>query len=432
MGSLTIEAVDSFGTPVAGASFRVSRQNGENVGTYTTPASGIINLPTLSSGWYVVEPLSPPTGFITSDTGRSVDVQPNSAPRTTFVYHRLSVLTIEAVDGDTGAALAGVQFQVRRPSGEIISTGTTNSAGVFVVNGINPTAGAVIIEPISAPTGFSINEQARTVSFALGQNLTERFRAYRMGSMVIELTTENGNPLQGGRFRVTRPNGTVIGDFTTPASGMITISNLESGTYIVEQISPPTNWVMTGTGKTVEIVATQATRVQFTNTQRPTLTIEKVDENGSPLGNAEFEVRTVNGALIQRVVTNNGGVATAPNLEPGVYIIEETRPPTGFIITEGARTVEFIAGQNMTQRFINHRATTLTIEKVDENGNFLSGAEFEIRTPSGELLHRATTNNGGIITIPNIQPQTIVIEETRAPNGFVITEGARTVQVVAG
>ena len=61
LGSLTIEAVDSFGTPIAGAGFRVSRQNGELVGVYTTPASGIINLPTLTSGWYVVEPTTPPT-----------------------------------------------------------------------------------------------------------------------------------------------------------------------------------------------------------------------------------------------------------------------------------------------------------------------------------------------------------------------------------
>ena len=432
LGSLTIEAVDSFGTPVAGAGFRVSRQNGEFVGTYTTPASGIINIPTLTSGWYVVEPTTPPTGFITADTGRSVDVQPNSAPRTAFVYHRLSVLTIEAVDGDTGAALAGVQFEVRRPNGERISIGTTNNAGVFVVNGIDPTQGAVVIEPLSAPTGFVINEQARTVEFALGQNRAERFRAYRMGSMVIELTSESGNPLQGGRFRVTRPNGVVLGEFTTPVSGFITINNLESGTYIVEQIAPPTNWVMTDTGRTVEVHATQTTRVQFTNTQRPSLVIEKVDENGAPLAGAEFEVRTLAGALIQRVVTNNGGVATIAHLEPGILVIEETRSPLGFVITEGARTVEIIAGQTLVERFVNHRATTLTIEKVDENGSPLSGAEFEIRTLSGELLHRAVTNNGGIITIPNMQPQSVVIEETRAPQGFVLDGVARTVEISAG
>ena len=364
LGSLTIEAVDSFGTPIAGAGFRVSRQNGELVGTFTTPASGIINLPTLTSGWYVVEPTTPPNGFITADMGRSVDVQPNSAPRTTFVYHRLSVLTVEAVNGDTGTALAGVQFEIRRPSGERISIGTTNAAGVFVVNGIDPRLGAVVIEPLSAPTGFVINEQARTIEFALGQNRTERFRAYRLGSMVIELTSENGNPLQGGRFRVTRPNGQVLGEFTTPVSGLVTINNLESGAYIVEQIAPPTTWVMTDTGRTVEVHATQTTRVHFTNTQRPSLVIEKVDDSGNPLQGAEFEVRTIAGALVSRVVTNNGGIATVANLEPGVYLIEETRAPQGFVITEGARTVEFTAGQTHVERFVNYRATTLIIEKV--------------------------------------------------------------------
>jgi len=429
LGSLTIEAVDEHGRPLAGATFKVNRQAGELVGIYTTGASGVINIPNLTSGWYTVEGTSAPSGFIIGEQGRSVEVQPNTAPVTRFVFPRLSVLTIEKVD-DMGRPLTGATFEVRRPNGERISMGTTNNAGIFVVNGIQP--GAVVIEETQAPQGFTIVEQARTVEFAPGQNRVERFRNYRLGTLVIENIDEDHNPLQGGRFRVTRPNGEVVGDFLVPVSGIVTIPNLASGAYVVEQIAPPVGFVISDTGRTVEVLANQTVRTTFTNTRQPSLTIEKVDEDGNPLAGAEFEVRRLNGELVVRGVTNQGGLFTVPNLAPGAYEVIETRPPAGFVVTEPSRAIEIVAGQTRTERFINHRQPSLTIEKVDEDGNPLAGAEFEIRRPNGELVHRGTTNNGGILTVPNLAPGTYIIEETRAPQGFVITELARTVEFIAG
>jgi uncharacterized surface anchored protein len=49
LGSLTIEKTNSHGTPLAGARFRVSHQNGQLVGYHTTGASGMINISDLPS-----------------------------------------------------------------------------------------------------------------------------------------------------------------------------------------------------------------------------------------------------------------------------------------------------------------------------------------------------------------------------------------------
>jgi len=429
LGSLTVEAVDEHGTPLAGATFRVNRQSGELVGTFTTGASGIINIPNLTSGWYFVEATSAPNGFMIGEEGRSVEVLANTAPVTRFVFPRLSVLTIEKVD-DMGRPLAGATFEVRRPNGERIAIGTTNNAGIFVLNNIQP--GTVIIEETQAPAGFAIVEQARTVEFAPGQNRIERFRNYRLGTLVIENIDENHNPLQGGRFRVSRPNGEVVGDFLAPVSGIITIPNLTSGAYIVEQISPPPGFVLGETGRTVEVLANQTVRTTFTNTRQPSLTIEKVDESGNPLQGAEFEIRRPNGVLVLRTVTNNGGLIHVPNLAQGTYIIEETRAPQGFVITEPARTVEIVAGQARVERFVNHRAPSLIIEKADQDGNPLGGAVFEIRRLNGELVAQGVTNQGGMLVFDGIAPGVYEIIETQAPQGFVITEPSRAVQIVAG
>ena len=319
---------------------------------------------------------------------------------------------------------------MQNPYGERIAMGTTNHAGIFVVSGIAP--GTVIIEETQAPAGFAIVEQARTVTFTPGQNRIERFRNYRLGTLVIENIDEEHNPLQGGRFRVSRPNGEILGEFIAPVSGIITLTNLTAGAYIVEQIAPPPGFVLTETGRTIEVLANQTVRTTFTNTRRPSLTIEKVDENGNPLAGAEFEIRNPNGELILRAVTNNGGLIHVPNLTPGTYIIEETRAPEGFVITEPSRVVQITAGQTRTERFINYRAPSLIIEKVDPNGNPLANAEFEIRRLNGELVYRLITNQGGLITIAHLLPGTYIIEETRAPEGFAIVEPARAIEVVAG
>jgi len=118
-----------------------------------------------------------------------------------------------------------------------------------------------------------------------------------------------------------------------------------------------------GVARTVDISAGQNVTERFVNHRSPSLIIEKVDENGAPLQGAEFEIRTLAGALVQRVTTNSGGIATVANLEPGVYILEEVRAPQGFVITESARTIEVVAGQNLTERFVNIRAVTLTIHR---------------------------------------------------------------------
>ena len=429
MGSLEITLTDEDGNPLSGGRFEVRRQNGLLIGEFVTPVSGMVNLPNLGSGWFTVEQIAAPQGFVMTNTGRSVEVTTNTVARANFVNIQSPSLVIEKVCTD-GTPLAGAEFEVRTLAGTLIHRGTTNNGGIISIARLEP--GAFIITETRAPQGFVITEPSRVVEIVAGQTLTERFVNHRAPALVIEKVCEQGNPLAGAEFDVRRLNGEIVVRGVTNVGGLFIIDALDPGAYEVIETRAPIGFVITEPSRAIQITAGQTVTERFINLRQPSLTIEKVDEGGNPLAGAEFEIRRPSGELVHRGVTNNGGIISIPNLEPGTFIIEETRAPQGFVITEVARTVEFVAGQSRTERFVNHRAPSLIVEKVDTDGNPLAGAEFEIRRLNGELVVRGVTNIGGLFIVDALDPGVYEIVETRAPQGFVITEPSRAIQVTAG
>ncbi|MCL2853162.1 MAG: SpaA isopeptide-forming pilin-related protein [Defluviitaleaceae bacterium] len=350
-----------------------------------------------------------------------------------FTNEPYSGLIIQNLDGYNGDPLPGVRFRIDRINGTgnvLIGEHVTDANGRIELTGL---LGSFNITQLDVPNGWEFDAQPiRIAHVNAGAPTLVTFHSPRMGSLEITLADEDGNPLSGGRFEVRRQNGRLVGEFVTPVSGMVSIPNLGSGWFTVEQLASPQGFVMTDTGRSVEVSTNTVARANFVNIQRPSLVIEKVDTDGVPLQGAEFEVRTLSGELIHRGTTNNGGAITIPQLDPGAYTITESRAPDGFVITEPSRAIQIVAGQTLTERFVNYRAPALVIEKVDQDGNPLQGAEFEVRRINGELVHRVVTNTGGMAIIDVLAPGAYEITETRAPEGFAIVEPSRAIQVVAG
>ena len=207
------------------------------------------------------------------------------------------------------------------------------------------------------------------------------------------------------------------------------------------------------------------------------LNINKVDEEGNLLPGAEFTIRTEAGEVV--TVTNNGdGTFTTGDMaittegQEFIFEIEETRAPNGYIGITGAFRIKVTTKLNadktayiidevkfidstgaeiptvpgVTYELIDNTITlkvenqktegkfNLNINKVDEEGNLLPGAEFTIRTEAGEVV--TVTNNGdGTFTTGDMAITTegqefiFEIEETRAPNGYIGITGAFRIKV---
>ncbi|MCL2837626.1 MAG: SpaA isopeptide-forming pilin-related protein [Oscillospiraceae bacterium] len=453
--NLTIRKIDSItGDPIRGAWFTIVRApnnsfTGETVdlGRFQTNENGEIVLENQDVAWFRITEIEPAPGFqLPEIPTQEIFLAPGENRVVTFENTPLSAIVIRKVDAQTGEPLQGAVFRVRYLSGTsgtggtVIGEFTSSSNGTVTVTGLQ--AGTYIIEEIRAPQGFIIDRTPQTVYITGFEQsvVTVEFANRRYGGLLIVKTCEEtGRVLQGAQFRVTNSRGggvgTANGLFTTNAQGEIFIPNLQPDSYIVTEVRAPQGFELNSQPQTIRVNASgEIYRLEFTNRripERPTLTIEKVDEDGRPLQGARFEVRRANGELITKVTTDRAGLARV-ELDPGSFQIIETQAPAGYIIVEPLRVIEIRAGENRVERFVNPKMPSVVIRKIcGDTGRRLQGVEFEIARyfgngRTGQRLknyavdnsYTFTTDRSGHIYLPTLEHGVWIAIETRPLPGF--------------
>ena len=75
---LTVNKTDAnTGNPLQGATFRITKDNGDYVGDYTTDASGKIVVSTLAAGTYNIAETKAPDGYVIDTTSKSFVIKDN-------------------------------------------------------------------------------------------------------------------------------------------------------------------------------------------------------------------------------------------------------------------------------------------------------------------------------------------------------------------
>ena len=474
--------------PVPNTTFKIEFE-GENggvvpLGTYKTNENGQIILEDVEVGWYIITETRPAQGMSLPSnpvtrkylapgenaylTAGSVDSQtPSSGTGNTASQSKVTVtsgndyigeeipnyplnsLVIKKTDAITSEMLEGAAFEVRKVSedisgnsGTIIGRYTTDSSGIIVITGLE--AGAYLIEEVQAPTNYLISENSKQQAWlkADGTSVVEvTFANYPYGSLLItKVDAVTNKPLSNAKFKVTTGDGTAVGTgngvFTTDSNGEILIPNLKPDSYVVTETEAPEGYVKDTEPQTIQIGTDGGTyKVQFQNQPIGSLVILKKDaDNGNPLSGAQFKVTTSKGAVVG---TNNGifttdsnGSITITNLEKGSYIVEEVKAPDGYVLEEQSKTIEVDFGKTYTLEFTNKKMTSLVIKKVDSiSGEPLVGAKFVVEKQNGEHVGEYTTDNTGTILLPTLDPDWYVVRETKAPEGYILDETPKTVEV---
>ena len=474
--------------PVPNTTFKIEFE-GENgsvvpLGTYKTDETGQIILEDVNPGWYIITETRPAQGMSLPSnpvtrkylapgenaylTAGSVDSQtPSSGTGNTASQSKVTVtsgndyigeeipnyplnsLVIKKTDAITSEMLEGAAFEVRKVSedisgnsGTIIGKYTTDSSGIIVITGLE--AGAYLIEEVQAPTNYLISENSKQQAWlkADGTSVVEvTFANYPYGSLLItKVDAVTNKPLSNAKFKVTTGDGTAVGTsngvFTTNSNGEILIPNLKPDSYVVTETEAPEGYVKDTEPQTIQIGTDGGTyKVQFQNQPIGSLVILKKDaDNGNPLSGAQFKVTTSKGTVVG---TNNGifttdsnGSITIPNLEKGSYIVEEVKAPEGYVLEEQSKTIEIDFGKTYTLEFTNKKMTSLVVKKVDSvTGEPLVGAKFLVEKQNGEHVGEYTTDNTGTILLPTLDPDWYVVRETKAPEGYILDETPKTVEV---
>lgn len=488
--TLIIEKTDyTTNKGIPNTTFKIEHEEDDGaittVGTFKTDENGRIKLPYVEPGWYIVTETIPAQGYQkptnpvtriylnpgdnsylkddniaggggTGGTGggtttEGIEITSGNDYEVVdgIVNYPLNSLVIKKADANTGEMLDGATFEVFRITGEtsgqngkLICTATTDHSGVIVITGLE--AGAYAVRETKAPNNYIIAEtDMQTVNMkADGTSVVEVvFRNYPYGSLLItKVDALTNKPLSNATFQVTTGDGTVVGNsngmYTTNSDGEILIPNLKPGSYVVTERIAPEGYACDTKPQTIEIGTDGATyKVHFQNQPMCSLVILKKDaDNGNPLSGAQFKVTTSKGDVIGRnngiFTTDSNGSITISYLAKDSYIVEEVKAPDGYVLEEQSKTIALDYGKTYTLEFTNKKMTSLVIKKVDSiSGEPLVGAKFAVEKQNGEHVGEYTTDNTGTILLPTLDPDWYVVRETKAPEGYILDETPKTVEV---
>ena len=141
-------------------------------------------------------------------------------------------------------------------------------------------------------------------------------------------------------------------------------------------------------------------------------------------------------------MTGKNGTAIWTGLKSGAYIVEEVDPADGYSIINASEMVYLAdSGEQsvVTVRFDNAPDGILLIRKVCATNPSvtLPNAEFKVMYADGTLIGDSNgvyrTDENGEIRIPGLKPgKSVVVTETRAPDGFILDTQSQTVQIKEG
>lgn len=243
--------------------------------------------------------------------------------------------------------------------------------------------------------------------------------------------------------------GTVIGTYKTSANGSFTVTGLDEGTYIVEELASDSGHVIDTAPQTAYISGKDQDVVElyFGNSPKGALLIKKNDSvSREPLSDVEFFVTTSDGTVVGnangKFVTDSAGTVLIENIDPGTtLVVKETRTKDNtYILDDTPQTARIKAGQTVTLEFRNQPKGSLIIHKQDSvTKEPLEGVQFKITYADGRVVDADGgqlssnglywTDKNGQIKITGITG-TIVVTEVQSIPGYTIHEETRSQTVV--
>ena len=421
-------------SPLAGAELRVTKaENNELVGEYVTQVNGRVFIPNLEPGVYVVEETKAPDGYVLDPQKQNVTLKAGETASVTFYNTIKAGLEILKVDEDTGAPLDGAKIRLSTAEGAVIGEYITQGGGRIFVEDLEP--GLYVLEETAAPGGYILDPQRRTVQIEAGRTTKVSFTNKQApGLEILKTDSETGLPLAGAKFRISKPDGSTVGEYVTGEDGKINLTNLEPGVYEIEEIEAAPGYVLDPQKKSITLESGKTASITFVNTKNPTLTILKLDTTtGSPLAGAVFHIQIKNGEDRGRYTSDENGLVVLDNLEPGIYVISEITAPDGYEITNLPQEVTLNSGDTVTVEVRDEALSPLYIKKIDsKDGTPVEGAKFRVEHMNGALVGEYTTDRYGWITIPELTPGWYLVTELSAPDGYVVDSTPKRVQVKLG
>ena len=467
LGGLLVKKMDSATKePLADVVFKITRTDGTVVGNsngeYRTDERGFISLPDLEPGGYIVREVQAKPGYLLDDTPHAVEIKDHQTYTLEVFNQPLGNLIINKLSSLDNSPLEGVKFQIKYANGQVVDNknGQVSSNGIYYTdrNGqiiLSGVTGTVVVTELETIPGYRIDPNTRTQTVVINPNDTQTINFYNTPTTTLIIRkfvegTEN-EPLSGVAFRVVDGAGAAVGPddglYYTDKSGEIVLHGIEPGTVVIaREVKTVEGFVLDGTPQDIKIEAGHVQQLTFWNKRAGTLVIQKKDKvSGAFIAGAEFQLTYANGGFVDNdnghlsskglYTTNDKGEIRIDGVV-GTIVAKETKPAPGYVIDQTTQTQTVTVNPMDTQTlvFLNDPLCSLTLTKLDSvTGKPVPGTEFTVKDGDGRILGRYVTGKDGTALVTGIAPgSTVVVVETKVPQGYVLDSTPRTITVKNG
>lgn len=450
------------GEPIPDTVFIIRAADGHSVDEIRTGTDGRAELKNLLPGVYEISEKYVPSPYLLDAPSQLVTLYPNRDHTVYFENHQKPSLTVNKICSVTGEPLKGAKFHVTYASNDTES-GEINDLGYFYSDAdgqfklSNLKDGWYKITEVESVPGYRIKDPAAQEIFVkAGESKTVTFENTPLSALVVfKFDSVTGEAVKNAVFQVkyltgtSGTGGTVIGTYKTSANGSFTVTGLDEGTYIVEELASDSGHVIDTAPQTAYISGKDQDVVElyFGNSPKGALLIKKIDSvSREPLSDVEFFVTTSDGTVVGnangKFVTDSAGTVLIENIDPGMtLVVKETRTKDNtYILDDTPQTARIKAGQTVTLEFRNQPKGNLIINKQDSvTKEPLEGVQFKITYADGRVVDADGgqlssnglywTDKNGQIKITGITG-TIVTTEMQSIPGYTIHEETRSQTVV--
>lgn len=439
---IKIKKIDAdTNNPIPNTTFKITKEDGTEIGTATTGADGIVTFNNLYQANYVVKEIKSNDDYVLEQETINIPAYYNQITDKTITNkHKEGDLTIYKVDKDNHKiALGNVKFDLFSDEfNKVIGTYTTDVNGEIHIKNLR-TGNYKVIEKntgkwynLAEDTPIKIewnNETKTTIENELKKGKVK----------VIKVDLDNKEvKLKDVEFQVKDQNGNVLETIKTNENGEATTKDYPIRDYeklTITETKTGKWYKLNDKPQTVTLKENEITNITFTNEKKKgQIKVIKVDLDNKEvkIPDVEFKVYDEKGNVVDTLKTDKNGEATSKRLPiDQEYKVQETKTGKWYVLNETPQKVTLKEDEITNMTFTNEKKKgQIRVIKVDKDNKEvkLKDVEFKVYDEKGNVVETLKTDKNGEATTKRLPiDQKYTIQETKTLQNYVLNDKKETV-----